>query len=93
MELIICAVRDLKAEVFGNPFCAQTIGAAVRGFEDEANRAHEENTVYKHPDDFQLFALGKFDNNSGEFKTELPKLLCSAKELQHKSDLRKISKV
>lgn len=91
MELIICAVRDLKAECFSNPFYQTTTGAAIRSFQDEVNRNHPENVVFNHPEDFQLFVLGKFDNVSGEFKSEIPKLLMSAKELKTIID-RKISK-
>lgn len=92
MELIVCAVRDAKSEAFGRPFFAQTLGIAVRSFEDEVKRADPENTMFMHPADFALYALGKFDDNSGEFRTETPKMLCQGNEIMVIKD-RKVSKV
>lgn len=95
MELYVCSIRDAKSEAFGRPFCAQSLGQAIRSFEDEVNRAHEENIVYKHPDDFQLFALGRFDDSTGLFKcSEVPQLLQAGGDVKKKLDnVRHISKV
>ena len=40
-------------------------GVAIRQFQDEVNRESDDNQLYRHPDDFQLFYLGTFDDNTG----------------------------
>ena len=60
----VCAVRDAKAEAFGQPFYSQQRGIAVRSFADECSR--EDSNLKKHPEDYALFELGKFDEQTGE---------------------------
>ena len=46
------------------------------------NRAHDDNQLYKHPDDFQLFYLGVFDDNTGGIDLlAQPKLIARAKDV------------
>jgi len=48
---------------------------------DEVNREDTNNTMYHHPEDFALYHLGEFDDNTGKFELlEIPKLLSSAKQ-------------
>lgn len=61
MKLVVMVVRDIKAGVFGNPFFLSSVGQAERQFADEINRMAEDNVMYKHPEDFELFELGLFD--------------------------------
>lgn len=67
MLRVVCAVRDSAAGVFGQPFFVAAIGQATRSFSDEVNRAAADNVVYAHPDDFVLYELGIFDDESGLF--------------------------
>ena len=40
------------------------------------NRASEENQIYQHPEDFDLFELGEFDDTTGRFVLlDVPKQL------------------
>lgn len=66
MNLQICCVRDVRGGVFGNPFFVTSIGMAMRQFEDEVNRPEETNTMYKHPEDFELYHLGTFDSRTAQ---------------------------
>lgn len=61
MKLVALVIRDSKAGVFGNPFFLTSVGQAERQFADEINRASEDNVMYKHPEDFELFELGSFN--------------------------------
>lgn len=61
MLLVICAVKDRQIGVYMTPFFVQSTGQAIRSFSDEINRAAQDNILYKHPDDFELFHLGTFD--------------------------------
>lgn len=65
MKLHILTVRDIVADVFGQPFYALSIGGAVRGFADAING--QDANLSKHPADYELFRLGTYDDNSAEF--------------------------
>lgn len=93
MELVVVAIRDAKAEMFGNPFYSTTVGSAVRGFDDEVNRAHEENGMFRHPEDYALWHIGSYDNRTGKFTLlEYPALLIQGDQVK-KGQLHSISKV
>lgn len=72
-------VRDGKALAFLQPFFSISAGAAIRAFGDAVN---ESNSVFgKHPEDYVLYELGTFDDNSGEFiGCGLTKMLGTASE-------------
>lgn len=65
MKLLAFSIRDSKAEAFMRPFFAPTRGLAVRSFRDMCN---EDGPVSKHPDDYQLFEIGSFDELTGELE-------------------------
>lgn len=68
MKIIVVAVRDRQLAQFGRPWYAVTRGQAVRSFADEINRAAADNQLYMHPEDYELFALGFFDEEKGVFE-------------------------
>lgn len=68
MKLHIMSVRDRQVGAFMTPFFAQSEGQALRSFADEVNRAATDNILYRHSEDFELFYLGVFDSESGEFE-------------------------
>jgi hypothetical protein len=58
-------------------------GVAIRSFSDEINRNNADNQLYNHPDDFDLYELGEFDDNTGLFALhEQPKLLSLGKQVK-----------
>lgn len=61
----VFAVRDSKAQAFLQPFFSVSTGAAVRAFGDAVNEGN--SPLAKHPEDYLLFELGEFDDNTGEF--------------------------
>lgn len=66
-KLAVMVVRDVRANTFGTPFFVPSIGVAERQFQDEINRAAEDNTMYKHPEDFELYHLGYFETDTAKF--------------------------
>lgn len=72
MRYKIMSVRDRAADIYGQPFFVGSQGVAIRGFRDEINRASPDNQLFKHPEDFDLFYLGEFDDNTGEFDVTRP---------------------
>lgn len=69
MKLLVFAVRDVKAEAFLPPFFMKTNGMATRAFMDEVNR--EKSSFGEHPEDFSLFRIAEFDEESAAFVNEI----------------------
>ena len=67
MILFIVSVKDRAADVFNRPFFVPHRNVAVRDFTDEVNRSAADNALNKHPDDFDLYLLGQFDDSDGSF--------------------------
>lgn len=79
----IFCVFDTAAGVFGRPFFTASSGTAVRGFTDEVNRVDRDNPMNGHPEDFQLWHIGAFDDHTGktEMVPEGPLRVVTAKEV------------
>jgi hypothetical protein len=83
MKLVLCTVKDRAADAFGRPMFVPSVGVAIRSFSDEVNRKDAENQLYNHPDDFDLYELGEFDDNTGLFTLhDQPKLLSLGKQVK-----------
>lgn len=83
MKHIITTVKDRAAEAYGRPMFVPSTGVAIRGFADEINRNSSDNQLFNHPDDFDLYDLGIFDDNTGLFQLhEQPKLLSLGKQVK-----------
>lgn len=67
MKLVVVSVYDRAAGAYGRPIFVPSVGAALRSFQDEVNRKAEDNTMYQHPEDFELFQLAEFDDVEGRF--------------------------
>lgn len=65
-QLIVVSVYDRAMDAFARPFFVPALGAAIRAFQDEVNRA--ESPMCSHADDYDLFELGTFDEDSGKFQ-------------------------
>jgi hypothetical protein len=83
MKLVLCSVKDRAADAFARPMFVPSTGVAIRSFSDEINRQAEDNQLYNHPDDFDLYEFGEFDDNNGQFNLyEQPKLLSLGKQVK-----------
>jgi len=83
MKLTLCTVKDRAADAYGRPMFVPSTGVAIRSFSDEINRQAEDNQMYNHSDDFDLYELGEFDDNTGLFSLhEQPKLLTLGKQVK-----------
>lgn len=74
MNLILVAVRDRALEAFMRPFWMQTEGQAIRSFQDEVNRAEKDNPLNAHPDDYDLYVIGRFNDVDGSFVSDVRKI-------------------
>lgn len=64
MNMHIFAIRDKALGAYMQPWVAQTPGQAVRMFQDEL--ANKEGTMNKHPDDYDLYHVGEFNQLTGQ---------------------------
>lgn len=80
MKLFILCVRDRSADCFGQPSFHTSIGAAVRAFKDEINRPAENNVMYKHPEDFDLYEVGIYDDSGATFDCHAPSQVAIGKD-------------
>jgi len=79
MKMIFVSIFDKAVEAYMRPFMAQSVGQAVRIFEDEVSRTESE--LGKHKEDYALFQIGSFNDASGLLEACEPVCLCRAHEI------------
>ena len=85
MISVIVSVKDSAAEAFGRPMYLQSIGVAIRSFTDEVNREDKDNQLFNHPDDFDLYELGVFDDSIGKYELrDNPTVIVRGKDVKIK---------
>ena len=85
MISVIVSVRDSAAEAFGRPMYLQSLGVAIRSFTDEVNRDDKDNQLFNHPDDFDLYELGVFDDSIGKYELrDNPTVIVRGKDVKIK---------
>lgn len=72
MKLIV-AVKDRAIDAFGQPFFVHATGQAVRSFIDEVN--NRESPFNAHPEDYDLYEIGSYNEDTGEILPIPPRLL------------------
>lgn len=70
MILRAFSIHDVKAETFTPPFYQNTDGQATRVFQDLVN--NPDHGIGKHPQDYTIFMVGTFDDNTGHFESISP---------------------
>lgn len=76
MKYVVVAVRDVCADLYGVPMFQASVGMAQRSFSDAVNRKDDNNLLYAHPEHFELYHLGDYDDANGCFVTfDRPKQL------------------
>lgn len=68
MKIGIYAIRDAKTEIFSQPMYFVTPGVAIRTFGDEVENSN--SNLSKHPEDYAMFKIGTFDDNTGAIEQE-----------------------
>lgn len=81
MKRKVCAVYDHAVQTFGQPFFVAATGAALRSFTDEVNRAAGDNPLHVHPEDFDLWELGSFDDELGSFDPSERRIVTRGKDV------------
>lgn len=70
MKLNIYAIYDEGAKAYATPFFMHNDGLAIRAFQDNVNS--DDSQIAKHADQFHLFRIGEYDDQTGELKRYEP---------------------
>lgn len=65
MKTKVFSIYDSKAELFAKPFHAINSGVVIRQFQEMAG--NNQNDIGKYPEDFTLFELAEYDEETGKF--------------------------
>lgn len=68
MKLYLVAIRDNAIEVYHNLTTVRAKGEAIRNFQDALTDANNKS-IAKHPGDFDLYAIGEYDDNTAHIDT------------------------
>ena len=79
MKMKMYSIYDRCAAAYMRPFYTQRDDEAIRSFRDLALDA--QHPVGQHPEDYSLFRIGEFDDNTGSVTGENPECLTRAHEL------------
>jgi len=83
MKLKIFSVWDSVAKVHQNPFCLHNKHEAIRGFADAVN--DESTMLAKHPEDYTLFLVGEWEDDTGTITPQTPEKVITARECVRES--------
>lgn len=76
MQYKVFAVLDSKASCYGMPVFFSNDAQAIRAFGDVVSR--EKSTFGEHPEDYTMYRVGSFDDNSGALTGEVPVFVAKA---------------
>jgi hypothetical protein len=80
--MVICSVFDSVSGLYARPAFVASKGVARRMFSDEVNRMDKDNALNGHSEDFGLYYLGVFDDETGLFVGAVPEVLCLGLEVK-----------
>lgn len=67
MKLNVYTIKDIKAETFGNPFYSANDNTAKRSLEQASKDPN--TTISQYPEDFVLYKLGQWDDETATIST------------------------
>lgn len=79
MKMNIYSIYDMASAAYMRPFFLQTDGQATRMFGDIAQDAGHE--IGKHPEDYVLYKIGLYDDQTGNITPFDPEKINTAVEL------------
>ena len=79
MRMNVYSIFDVASGSYMRPWFVQADGQALRAFADLCMDADHE--VGKHPEDYSLFRIGRYDDNKGQLVGENPECLATALEM------------
>lgn len=80
MLRLVC-MYDKAAQSFNSPISTAGIGQLARAIGEAVNSPDKTEVFAKHPNDFQLFEVGHFDEKTGEIVPCVPTFLLDISSL------------
>ena len=80
--MLMFSVFDTKLAAFGTPFYMPKENVAIRTFNDLTN--DPKSSIYKHPEDYTLYLLGNFNDETGLVESQKPHPMLNAAGLSKK---------
>ena len=75
------AVRDTCVGSFLMPWFFQNTAGAVRALGDAVNKPGDDNAFFNHPEHYQLYEVGSYDDESGTFEPMVPVFVVDCQSL------------
>lgn len=76
MILKVFSVFDSKLQVFNTPFFSRSVADASRSFSDLVRDSR--TTIGQHADDFFLYEIGQYSDETGELVASAPTQIAAA---------------
>lgn len=80
MKLRLFAIYDKALAAYGSIMTYTAKGQATRQFTDEVNKPDSE--LNKHPEDYALYYLGEYDNETSQISYEPPICVAQASDVK-----------
>lgn len=85
MKYEVVGVFDLAAEMWSQPMFVPALGLAIRSFADECQRQDDRNPYWKHPEDYVMYHIGTWSDDSGKLESVEKRLLLRGVEAAKES--------
>ena len=76
----IYALRDIRTEAYLKPMFLQNLAVLDRALKDAKN--DENNLLCLHPEDYQVYALGEYDDSTGKLTPQAPEHLYNIPDIK-----------
>lgn len=82
LNVNVYSVKDIKANIWGSPFFQRNDVTAIRALRNEVNADNSASLIATNPEDFEIYRVGVFDENTGALTGETPALLAKGEALK-----------
>lgn len=84
----ITAIKDSASQQWAAPMFLPNTQQAVRAFMMEVNRQDNNNALFHHPEDFEMYYLGTYDSETATLTPEPMQIIARGKDLVRLSNNR-----
>lgn len=81
MNYILFVIKDRSVDAYVNLHCVRAEGQAIRQFQDAINDQQTGGSIHKHPDDYDLYRVGTYNDETGLVTPEQPSKVADGKQL------------
>ena len=77
----VFSIRDTCVQAFHLPMVFQNRAGAVRALGDAVNRPGQDNAYFQHPEHYQWYEIGSFDDETGVLEPLVPEFVVDCQSL------------